>query len=144
MATIQQFEDILAWQRARTFAQWVNEIVSTTELAKDYKLKQQIEGSSGSIMDNIAEGFERGGRKEFINFLSFAKGSCGEARSQLYRLLDNGYVTQEDFELKKNELIEIGRMISGLMRYLKSSEHKGWKFEEEEGIYLSSEADGVD
>lgn len=131
MSKIQQFEDIIAWQRARTFTKWINEVISSTQLSTDYKLKQQIEGSSGSIMDNIAEGFERGGRKEFINFLSFAKGSCGEARSQLYRLLDKGYVSQEEFELWKNELIEIGRMISGLMRYLKSSKHKGWKFEEE-------------
>lgn len=135
MSTIKQFEDIIAWQKARAFSKQLYQIVVHSDLQNDYKLRQQIEGSAGSIMDNIAEGFERGGNKEFINFLTYAKGSCGETRSQLYRLLDRTYIDDETFTALKAELINISNLIGGLIKYLKSSELKGWKFKEDEAIY---------
>ena len=96
-------------------------------LKTDYRLKDQINGSSGSIMDNIAEGFNRGGNKEFINFLSYSKGSAGESLSQLYRIFDRKYITESEF----NELSEKARVlvnkIGGLMAYLKKSNFKGHK-----------------
>ena len=92
MATIKQFEDLEIWQLARTLCQDIHNIIITTSLNNDYKLRDQINSSSGSIMDNIAEGFERSGKNEFRQFLSIAKGSCGETRSQLYRVFDEKYI----------------------------------------------------
>ncbi|MFC2136610.1 four helix bundle protein [Bacteroidota bacterium] len=95
MAKIEKFEDIKAWQKARIM---VKKMYDLSKLMRnEYELISQIKRSSGSIMDNIAEGFERGGRKEFIHFLSIAKGSSGELRSQLYRLLDNGFISKDIF-----------------------------------------------
>ncbi len=88
MATVTEFEDLEIWQLAREICQMVWELFETTTLGKDFELKNQMNRSSGSIMDNISEGFERNGRKEFILFLSYSKGSCGELRSQLYRAYD--------------------------------------------------------
>ena len=106
MATIKQFEDLEIWQSARELCQDVFKIIKTTPLGNDYKLRDQINGSSGSIMDNIAEGFERDGKNEFRQFLSIAKGSCGETRSQLYRVFDKKYINQEKFEeIKKKTIV---------------------------------------
>jgi len=88
MATIKSFEDIESWKKARTVCKKLGAMVEEGRFKRSYRLINQIEGSSGSIMDNIAEGFERGTRAEFIQFLGYAKGSCGELRSQLYRALD--------------------------------------------------------
>lgn len=85
MATIQKFEDLEIWQQARAICQNIEMLIQTTNLKTNYSLKDQIDRSSGSIMDNIAEGFERNGNREFIQFLSIAKGSCGEVKSQSYR-----------------------------------------------------------
>ncbi|WP_339814333.1 four helix bundle protein, partial [Zunongwangia profunda] len=92
MATIKQFEDLEIWQKAREICRIVYETKKNTNLKNDFKLYNQLNGSSGSIMDNIAEGFERNGNREFIQFLSIAKASCGETRSQLYRAFDRGYL----------------------------------------------------
>ena len=95
MATINNFEDLDTWKRARELNKVIYSVITGTNLKNDYKLKEQINGSSGSIMDNIAEGFERSGNREFNNFLSIAKASCGETRSQLYRVYDRKYITKK-------------------------------------------------
>ncbi len=128
MATIEKFEDIEAWKRAREVTKKIYEISSSGEFSRDFSLKDQMRRSSVSIMSNIAEGFERDGNREFVNFLSIAKGSCGEARSQLYVALDQNYVTPIEFNWTYNYLNETGRMIGGLMNYLNQSNLKGRKF----------------
>jgi len=97
-------------------------------LSTDYRLKDQINGSSGSIMDNIAEGFDRGGNKEFINFLSYSKGSAGESLSQLYRIYDRKYISEDEFNELSNKAKELINKIGGLISYLKKSGIKGIKF----------------
>lgn len=128
MSTIKDFRDIEAWKKARILCSDIYEISNKTDLSKDYSLKDQIRRSSGSIMDNIAEGFERDGRKEFIYFLSIAKGSCGEVVSQLYRTFDQKYIDKEQFDELLDKSTEVGKMIGSFMNYLKNSEYKGKKF----------------
>lgn len=128
MGKINSFEELEVWQKARVFAIQIYQMSSHASFAKDYSLKDQINRSSGSVMDNIAEGFERGGKKEFIQFLFIAKGSCGEARSQLYRALDKKYITQEEFEELRDTTLNISRQLSGFINYLKNSEIKGQKY----------------
>ncbi|TYB78930.1 four helix bundle protein [Bizionia myxarmorum] len=128
MATIKNFEDLEIWQLARVLCKDINAVTQKTELRKDYKLYSQIDGSSGSVMDNIAEGFERNGNREFIQFLSIAKASCGETRSQLYRIFDRDYVTLEEFEKLKTQTLDLSKMISGFMNYLIKSDFKGSKY----------------
>ena len=108
MATITRFEDLEIWQEARRLATEINKICIETELKTDYRFKDQIKASSGSVMDNIAEGFERNGNIEFRQFLSIAKGSAGETRSQLYRVLDFNYINQDKFNLLKNDFFNEG------------------------------------
>jgi four helix bundle protein len=94
MATIKRFEDLEIWQEARRLSKIIHKISIETDLKTDFKFREQIKSSSGSVMDNIAEGFERDGTIEFRQFLSIAKGSAGETRSQLYRVFDYGYINQ--------------------------------------------------
>lgn len=103
MATINRFEDLDIWKLSRILCNDIFEVIETTNLKSSFRLSNQIDGSSGSIMDNIAEGFERNGTKEFINFLSIAKASCGETRSQLYRVLDRKFINEEKFENLKDK-----------------------------------------
>jgi four helix bundle protein len=128
MATIKCFEDIEAWQKARVLANEIHLISVNTELSKDYRLKEQVNAASGSVMDNIAEGFERSGKLEFINFLTIAKGSVGEVKSQLYRLLDRKYINSDKFEQLYKMANEIGNMIGSWIKYLNTSAIKGTKF----------------
>lgn len=128
MATITSFEDLEIWQLARKICKQINELVKAGKFENDYSLVNQIRGSSGSAMDNIAEGFERDGNKEFINFLSISKASAGECRSQLYRALDNKYITQEEFGSLKDKLLELGIKTKRFMDYLRNSGFKGSKF----------------
>ncbi len=128
MATFNRFEDILAWQKARVLCKLIKGYTMKGLFSSDFKLISQITGSSGSAMDNIAEGFERGGNKEFIQFLYISKGSAGETRSQLYRALDNGYITEEEFQKAYDLAEEISKLIAGLIKHLKDSDIKGDKY----------------
>ncbi len=125
MATIRSFEDIESWKLARELCKKTGELIDNGNFKKSFRLIDQIDGSSGSVMDNIAEGFERGTRKEFIQFLGYSKGSCGEYRSQLYRALDRNYITQ----LKFDELAILATRTSGLIQkfieYLNKTEIAG-------------------
>jgi len=128
MATINNFEDLEIWKMSRILCQEVHEIINSTPLEKDYRLRDQINDSSGSIMDNIAEGFERDGKKEFRQFLSISKGSCGECRSQLYRIYDRNYIKKQKFESMKEETILIGKKIGSFIKYLNNSDYQGVKY----------------
>jgi four helix bundle protein len=131
MATIQRFEDLFIWQKARELCQDVFHIVNYELFSKDYRLKDQIRGSSGSVMDNIAEGFERNGNKEFLQFLFIAKGSCGETRSQLYRAFDGKYINQNEFEDLKKKAEYLSISIMRFIQHLQSSELKGIKYKQD-------------
>lgn len=128
MATISQFEDMEIWKLARHQCIEIREQLLQTEFSKDWELKNQINASSGSVMDNIAEGFERSGNKEFRNFLIIAKGSNGEVRSQLYRAFDRNYISQEKFEELKNKCVTLSKKITAFIKYLKNSEEKGFRY----------------
>ena len=128
MATIKKFEDILAWQKARVLNDKIGSYIDSGRFKSNYRLINQIEGSAGSIMDNIAEGFERSGNKEFLQFLYISKGSCGEFRSQLYRAIDRKYISQEEFDELYGLAIEIIVMLQKLIEYLEGSDFKGSKF----------------
>lgn len=128
MATFSRFEDILAWQKARVLCKIINSYTLKDLFSRDFKLVNQIKGSTGSAMDNIAEGFERGGNKEFIQFLFISKGSAGETRSQLYRALDNEYISEEEFQKAYNLAEEVSKLVAGLISHLKSSDIKGDKY----------------
>lgn len=130
MATIERFEDLEVWKKARMLSKNIYAFTFKGPLSKDFELRGQIRSSSGSVMDNIAEGFERGGKAEFINFLIIAKGSCGEVRSQLYRLIDNEYISNKDFEDFYQLSVEISKMLNGLIQYLKKSDIKGFRYKE--------------
>jgi four helix bundle protein len=128
MAKINKFEDLEIWQKSRELCQFVELLIQTTQLKTNYSLKDQIDRSSGSIMDNIAEGFERNGNREFIQFLSIAKGSAGEVKSQSYRAFDKKLISEEQ-HLKLNEMTEIEKnKIGAMMNYLRNCEIKGLKF----------------
>lgn len=128
MARIERFEDLTSWQKARELNRLVYDATRKGAFAKDFGLRDQIRRASVSVMSNLAEGFERGGNKEFIQFLSNAKGSCGEVRCQLYAALDEKYLSETEFRELYERSQEIGRLISGFMAYLQRSELRGNKF----------------
>jgi four helix bundle protein len=128
MATVKSFEELEIWQLSREICQEVWDVFERTTLGKDFELKNQMNRSSGSIMDNIPEGFERNGRKEFIQFLSYSKGSCGELRSQLYRALNRKHITQNEFEFLREKTLTESKKIGSFMAYLVKSENRGSKF----------------
>ena len=128
MATITRFEDLEIWQLSRELSKEVYELTFVEPIKSDFRLKDQMRGSSGSIMDNIAEGFERGSKLEFINSLSYSKGEVGELKSQLYRALDNKYISQEIFDTLYNKADIITKKITAFITYLNASKIKGQKF----------------
>ena len=128
MATIEKFEDLEIWQMARNLYNKVRTIALKIRMNKEFRFAEQIRSSSGSIMDNIAEGFDRNSRLEFINSLGVATGEAGELRSQLYRCLDDEYITRDEFNLLKVDLQKLTGKISTLITYLNACEQKGLKF----------------
>jgi four helix bundle protein len=128
MARIERFEDIDAWKKGRELRRAIYTCSRTGAFGRDFALRDQVRRSAVSITSNIAEGFERGGNKEFIQFLANAKGSCGELRDQLYAALDEQYISAGQFESLCSQALEINRLLSGFMRYLRQSEMRGAKF----------------
>jgi four helix bundle protein len=128
MATFQKFEEIISWQKARELNNKIGALIDMGIFKSNFRLINQIEGSAGSIMDNIAEGFERSGNKEFIQFLYIAKGSSDELRSQLYRAIDRKYIDQKLFDELYVSVVEISILIQKLINYLYQSEIKGTKY----------------
>ena len=128
MATVKRFEDLEIWQEARKLSKEVVRLSKTTDLKSDFKLRDQVKASSGSVMDNIAEGFERDGNLEFRQFLAIAKGSAGETRSQLYRLLDWEYINEMTFEKLIIDCEYLSKRISNFISYLNKKDYKGTKF----------------
>lgn len=130
MATITKFEELDMWQKARSLSKDIFIYIQEGGFKKDYKLIDQINAASGSIMDNIAEGFERSSKLEFINFLSYSKGSAGEVKSQLYRALDRNYLSEEKFQQLYKRVDEITKMTTSFIAYLNQATIKGQKFKD--------------
>jgi four helix bundle protein len=128
MATIVYFEELEIWKKAKLLDEKIFEIFQNEICSRDFSLKDQMSRSSGSIMDNIAEGFERSGNGEFHQFLAISKGSCGELRSQLHRCVYRKYIAEENFELLRNDCLELSKQISSFMNYLRNSGIKGNKY----------------
>jgi four helix bundle protein len=128
MATVTKFEDLEIWQLARALSKKIYPLTFIPPIKDDYRLKDQLRGSCGSAMDNIAEGFERGSRLEFINSLGISKGEVGELKSQLYRCADNNYITQELFTELYNDADLLTKKLTAFITYLNASKIKGQKF----------------
>lgn len=128
MATITQFEDLEIWQLSRVQTNDFDKLVETTSLVKDFELRNQMNASSGSVMDCIAEGFDRSGNNEFKNFLIIAKGSNGEFRSQLYRCLDRKHILKERFDELYAKNVVLGNKIMSFITYLQNSPYKGQRY----------------
>ena len=130
MATMKRFEDLDVWKLAREIAQNIYMITKQENFTHEYKLKEQVKSSSGSVMHNIAEGFGRGGRAEFIQFLSISKGSIEELKSQLYRILDYKLIAQNQFDNLYLKADNLSAKIYSFMDYLNKSQQKGLKFKD--------------
>src|SRR5262245_36084297 len=125
---IERFEDVVAWQKARLLTREVYAAAKLGDFKKDFGLRDQIQRAAVSTMANIAEGFERGGDSEVIQFLSHSKGSCGEVRSHLYVAFDETYITEASFDDLYGKSEEVSRLIGGFMTYLQNSRVGGHKF----------------
>jgi len=130
MATFTRLEEINAWVKARELNGLIYKLINEGTFAKDFSLRNQINRSSGSVMDNIAEGFERGGKNEFVNFLGIARGSLGEVKSQLFRAFDRKHITEQAFKTTFAITEETGRLITGLITYLNQSDIRGMKYKD--------------
>ncbi|RFC54779.1 four helix bundle protein [Brumimicrobium aurantiacum] len=141
MPKISTFEDLNVWKLSRQLNIEMFRILARKDDKEYGFLINHLFKTSGSIMDNIAEGFERGGNKEFINFLSYSKGSAGELRSQFYRALDVEVLNKDEFNSLQSQTIEISKQLSLFIKYLKNSSYKGAKFKEPSITYGSQEID---
>lgn len=128
MSVVRDFEDLAIFQKARELSKKIYDITRDGEFKSDYRFVQQIRASTGSIMDNIAEGFERSGNKEFVNFLFIAKGFCGEVRSQLIRANDVGYLTPELYDELYAECRKLSAGIMNFIKEIKGSDMVGAKY----------------
>ncbi len=125
MPAINRFEELEVWKLSRELNKNIGMLIRNKSFEKNFRLIGQIEGSTGSIMDNIAEGFERGSRAEFIQFLGYSKGSCGELRSQLYRALDLQYINDETFDELFKKASRISAMLNSFIIYLQKTNISG-------------------
>lgn len=146
MAGYQNFRNMKVWKESRKLNQELFEILKDKEDRNFGFLKNHMYKTAGSIMDNIAEGAERSGNKEFIHFLSISKGSAGELISQMYRAMDAGLINESEFNQCEEKLVDISKQLMNFMKYLKQSDRKGYKFEEsqaesriEDSNFLDSE-----
>ncbi|MEO6405708.1 MAG: four helix bundle protein [Ferruginibacter sp.] len=128
MSNVSSFEELEIWQQARQQANEIFALYQSEPFCKDWALKNQINAASGSVMDNIAEGFERTGNKEFSNFLCIAKASNGEVRSQLARAFDRKYLTKENYDELVLKCRLISKKITAFIKYLKESDKKGFRY----------------
>ena len=139
MVAIRRFEDIEAWKKARELTRLIYAHSKLGQFSKDFGLKNQIRRASVSVMSNIAEGYGRGGNKEFVQFLSTARGSVSEVQAQLYVALDAGHIDRKQF----NELFkcsaDTNNLINGFIRYLSTSKMKGSKFKKNELLHQDDE-----
>ncbi len=124
MATIEKFEDIIAWKKGMELCDLIYAVTNKGKFSKDFGLKDQIRRASVSIVSNIAEGFEREGNNQFIYFLTIAKGSAGELRAQIYIAKNQEYITLEEFELINAKVLEVSKTLSGFVSYLRSTKTK--------------------
>jgi four helix bundle protein len=130
VATIQRYEEIQSWQKARELTSWIYAVTQQDAFARDWGLRDQIRRAAVSVMSNIAEGFERGSRQEFIQFLSVAKASAGEVQSQLYAALDQEYIAPEQFTQGYALCDDTMRLIGGFISYLRQSPVKGSRYKQ--------------
>lgn len=128
MASVKDFEELAIFQKARELSKKIYPVTNREGFKSDYRFVQQIRAAAGSIMDNIAEGFERTGNKEFLNFLFIAKGSCGEVRSQLIRANDIGYLTPEEYEELYSDCRKLSASIMNFIKEIKTSDITGAKY----------------
>ena len=125
MAQVKRFEDLEVWKLSRELNRKIIDLIQNKRFGRSYRFINQIEASSGSVMDNIAEGFERGTRAEFIQFLGYSKGSCGELRSQIYRAYDQKCIDLDEHEELLKMAGRISSMTSGLILYLQGTHMNG-------------------
>ena len=131
MSKVERFEDLEVWKLAREICSELENLFETTALGKRYSLMNQMDRSSGSVMDNIAEGFGRGGNLEFRNFLGFSRGSCTELKSQLYRAKDKNLITEEEFQKLSQKCEKEIAKITSFINFLDRSNFKGSKFKKD-------------
>jgi four helix bundle protein len=131
---VKAFEDLEVWKEARRLTQRIYQLTKNENFSKDFALRDQIRRAAVSVMSNIAEGFERGGNQEFVQFLYVAKASCGEVRSQVYVALDQSYVAGAEVDELTNSFKRLSSMISNLIAYLRKSGMKGEKFRKPESL----------
>ena len=139
MAVVRDFEELAIFQKARELSKKIYPITQRGEFKYDTRFVQQIRAAVGSIMDNIAEGFERAGNKEFLNFLYIAKGSCGEVRSQLIRANDLGYMTKEEYDELYTECRKLSAGIMNFIKEIRTSEYAGAKYKEFNGSIVQED-----
>ena len=130
MSTVRDFEELAIFQKARELSKKIYPVTNKEGFKSDFRFVQQIRAAAGSIMDNIAEGFERGGNKEFLNFLYIAKGSCGEVRSQLIRANDIGYLTSQEYDELYSECRKLSAGIMNFIKEIKASDITGAKYKQ--------------
>ena len=134
MATVTRFEDLEIWRLARELYILILPITVAMKKNQDFRFAQQLKSAAGSIMDNIAEGFERTSRLEFINSLSIARGESGEVKSQLYRAMDDAYLDTSNFNLYYQKADTLSRKIGSFIKYLNGSSWRGQKFKDRRSL----------